>query len=246
MIYVENDFYSNFNGAVKADDDTVVQSMMVDQISNLIAKRRGEVIQLFQKIGIKLSQNPSNEEISDRLVRSLKSSKKLQVGLAYLIAKDNNILGGTERKSNVDGALEQKASDACERTYEKALKKYATTSNPFPDEASRAMEECKKKYIARKTNKVDWNKASGTIFNIADTIGQLADTFGGGGANRFKNNLQNQTNVKNPQWSGQGYGDNPPLPPKKKYTWLWISLGVVAVGGLGYLAYRKGMFEKKG
>lgn len=248
MIYVENDFFSNFNGAVKADDDVALQGMLVDQFSNLIARRRGEVIQLFQKLGIKLSENPSNEEIVDRLVRTLPVSKKLQVGLAYLIAKDNDLLSGTERKSNVKGqqTLEEEASERCERLYEKALKKYKTPSNPFPKEASEAFEECKKKYIERKTNKVDWNKAKGTVTGIADTIGILAQTFGGGGGNAFKNNLQNQTNVKAPNYSGQGYGNQSNIPPKKKLTWLWITLGVVAVGGLGYLAYKKGMFEKQG
>jgi len=143
------------------------------------------------------------------------------------------------------GTLEERASNACERLYEKALKKYKTPSNPFPKEASQAFEECKEKYIARKTKKVDWNKAKGTVTSLADTIGVLAQTFGGGRGNQFKTSLQNQSNVKAPNYSGQGYGGQTP-PPKKKLTWLWVTLGVVAVGGLGYLAYKKGMFEKKG
>jgi len=45
MIYVENDFYSNFQGAVKSNDDQSLRTMFVDQLSNIIAKHRGELLE---------------------------------------------------------------------------------------------------------------------------------------------------------------------------------------------------------
>ena len=217
MIYVENDFYSNFNGAVTSNDDATVQNMLVDQISNLIANRRGELIEMFQKVGIPVSANPSNEELSNAIAGSLQTNAKLRVGLAFLIAKDNNILAGTEKKSRSDG-----------------------------DEYRDLTPEEKAKLEKKKNRKdVDWNKTADTVSALAGAIGSFASAFGSGRGNQFQSQLQNQSNVKAPNYSGTTMGDTPPVVTKKKsYTWLWITLGVVVVAGGTYIAYKKGMFKK--
>jgi hypothetical protein len=205
MIYVENDFYSNFSSAVQANDDATIHDMMIDQFSTLIARRRGEVIELLQKVGIALTKNPTNEEISNLIVSNLRKSKKLQAGLAYLIAKQNNILEVSEKskRSNANG--------------------------------EEGEEEGKK---------VDWNATANTVTAIAGTIGVLADTLRGARAGEFQQNLQNQSNTKAPNYSGQAYGDQEidKTSKKKKKKWLWIGLGVVAVAGVAYYGYKKGWF----
>ena len=55
MIYLENDFYSNFSSMVESNDDVSLNKMFVDQISNLIAFKKNDLISLFGKIGIKVN-----------------------------------------------------------------------------------------------------------------------------------------------------------------------------------------------
>jgi hypothetical protein len=92
MIYVENDFYSNFQGAIKSNDDQSLKVMVIDQISTLIAKHRGELLELFQKAGVRTSVNPSNEEIVNLIIENIKVNVKLRAGLSFLIAKNNDLL----------------------------------------------------------------------------------------------------------------------------------------------------------
>ena len=40
MIYLENDFYSNFNSIAQSNDDVSMKNLLIDQISNLIAFKK--------------------------------------------------------------------------------------------------------------------------------------------------------------------------------------------------------------
>lgn len=112
MIYVENDFYSNFQGAVKSTDDNSLKVMIIDQLSTLIAKHRGEVLELFQKAGVRTSANPSNEEIVRLIIENIKVNVKLRAGLSFLIAKNNDLLAtavkNTRNKSDKDKSANKK------------------------------------------------------------------------------------------------------------------------------------------
>jgi hypothetical protein len=99
MIYLENDFYSNFSSIAESNDDKSMRTMLVDQISNLIAYRKKDLVSLFNKIGLKVSKSPTNKELSDIIAKNIKTNKKLQVGLAYLIAENNNLLQQEIKKS---------------------------------------------------------------------------------------------------------------------------------------------------
>lgn len=117
MIYVDNDFYSNYISAVKADDDAMIQRMFIDQISTSLAKRRGEIIQVLSKVGISTTKNPSNEELVNLIVSNIRNNKKLQAGLAYVIALQNDILKVSEEKSK-----NQKKKEEAEEGKEKVQK----------------------------------------------------------------------------------------------------------------------------
>ena len=62
MIYLENDFYSNFNSMVKANDEMAIKEMFIDQISSVVAFNKAGLLDLFKKVGIKTSANPTNKE----------------------------------------------------------------------------------------------------------------------------------------------------------------------------------------
>jgi hypothetical protein len=108
MIYVKSDFYSNFSNAVKANDDPTIKGMLVDEFSTLITSSRPELIDVFNKVNIKVSEKPTNEEIVSAIANNLRTNKKLQAGLAYLVAKDNDILASAEKTSRTEGEGDQK------------------------------------------------------------------------------------------------------------------------------------------
>jgi len=91
MIYIEQDFYSNFTNAVKSNDDNAIRSMLSDEISRLISQRK-DLTDLLKKININYSETPTNEELSNIIISNISNDHKLRVGLAYLIAKNNDIV----------------------------------------------------------------------------------------------------------------------------------------------------------
>lgn len=91
MIYIEQDFYSNFTNAVKSNDDNAIRSMLSDEISRLISQRK-DLTDLLKKINISYSESPTNEELSNTIINNISNDHKLRVGLAYLIAKNNDIV----------------------------------------------------------------------------------------------------------------------------------------------------------
>jgi len=119
MIYVENDFYSNFQGAVKSNDDQSLKTMFIDQLSGLIANHRGELLELFQKAGIRTSKNPSNEEIVNLIILNIKVNVKLRAGLSFLIAKNNDLLATSVKNTRSKGDKSNKEKEE-KINYEKS------------------------------------------------------------------------------------------------------------------------------
>lgn len=116
MIFVENDFYLNFKNAVKSNDEQALKVIFVDQISTLIAKNRGDILSLLSKVDISVSDNPSNEEISEKIVKKIKGNAKLRAGLAFLICENNEILAASD-KSNRSVENENKEEQKDENTF---------------------------------------------------------------------------------------------------------------------------------
>ncbi len=123
MIYVENDFYLNFKNAVKSNDEQALKVMFIDQISTLIAKQRGEILSLFQKSDIALSENPSNEQIVNKLVENIRKSAKLRAGVSFLISKNNDLLvtsDKSQRKTDVEDGEENGQEKDSEIDYQQS------------------------------------------------------------------------------------------------------------------------------
>lgn len=92
MIYLKNDFYSNFNSISQSNDEVSMKGLLIDQISSVIAYNKSGLLDLFKKVDISTSANPTNKELTILIINNIKTNKKLQIGLAYLIAERNNIL----------------------------------------------------------------------------------------------------------------------------------------------------------
>lgn len=130
MIYVENDFYSNFQGAVNSSDEVTLKDMIIDQLSTLIAKNRGEVLELFQKSGVKTSPNPSNEEIVNLIIQNIKNNIKLRAGLSFLIAKKNELLATSVKTTRSEGEKKEK-NNSDKIDYEKSADTVTYIANSF-------------------------------------------------------------------------------------------------------------------
>ena len=219
MIYLENDFYSNFNSMVESNDEVSTKSMFIDQISNLIAFKKNELVSLFDKIGIKVSTNPTNKELSNIIANNIKSNKKLQIGLAYLIAENNNILQQEIKKSRPsDDGLDNFEGDD-------------------------------KKGKAPKTKKpIDWNKGADAVTSLAGGISVLADTITNTKAGQFADDLNTQSNVKSPEEIAKEEEDKKIADAKKKKRRRNIIIGVVGVALIvtAIVGYKKGWFAKLG
>lgn len=217
MIYLENDFYSNFNSMVESNDDLALKGMFIDQISNLIAYKKADLINLFNKIGIKVSKKPTNKELSNIIATNLKGNKKLQIGLAYLIAEDNNILQQELKKSrpNEDGL----------DNFDGTQPKDKTTKPKKP---------------------IDWNKSADAVTSIAGSISVLADTITQSKTGQLATDLNGQANVKSPEQIAKEEEDKKLADAKAKRRRRTIIIGVVvvALGITAFIGYKKGWFGK--
>jgi hypothetical protein len=221
MIYLENDFYSNFNSMVDSNDDLALKSMFIDQISNLIAYKKNDLINLFGKIGIKVSKKPTNKELSNIIATNLKGNKKLQIGLAYLIAEDNNILQQELKKSrpNEDGL------DNFDGTNPNNKK---TDKTPKPKKP------------------IDWNKSADAVTSIAGSISVLADTITQSKTGQLATDLNGQANVKSPEQIAKEEEDKKlaDAKAKRKRRTIIIGVVVVALGITAFIGYKNGWFGK--
>ena len=217
MIYLENDFYSNFNSMVDSNDDLALKSMFIDQISNLIAYKKAELINLFGKIGIKVSKKPTNKELSNIIATNLKGNKKLQIGLAYLIAENNNILQQELKKSrpNEDGL----------DNFDGTIPKDKTPKTKKP---------------------IDWNKSADAVTSIAGSISVLADTITQSKTGQLATDLNGQANVKSPEELAKEEEDKKlaDAKAKRKRRTIIIGLVIIALGITAFVGYKKGWFGK--
>jgi hypothetical protein len=222
MIYLENDFYSNFNSMVDSNDDLALKGMFIDQISNLIAYKKADLVNLFGKIGIKVSNKPTNKELSNIIATNLKGNKKLQIGLAYLIAEDNNILQQEMKKS---------------RPNEDGLDNFDGT-NPTTDKKEEKPPKPKKP--------IDWNKTADAVTSIAGSISVLSDSITQNKTGQFAQDLNNQSNVKSPEQIAKEEEDKKLADAKAKRRRRSIVIGVVviALGVTAFIGYKKGWFGK--
>lgn len=224
MIYLENDFYSNFSSIAESNDDKSMRTMLVDQISNLIAYRKKDLVSLFNKIGLKVSKSPTNKELSDIIAKNIKTNKKLQVGLAYLIAENNNLLQQEIKKS-------RKKDDEI-NSFEGNPSNANLGINPKPE---------------KERKPIDWGKSADAVTSIAGSISVLADSLTQAKlGSQFGSDLNNQSNVKSPEELAKEEEERKLAEAKKKRRTRNIIIGIVviAVGVTAFVAYKKGWLSK--
>jgi len=92
MQFLNHDYYSNFEGAVKSGDVDLTLDLWVNEVSDLIMSDAGKVIDLLNKTGIKTEQNVSDEEIVESIITNIGNNNQLNRGISFLIAEMNGII----------------------------------------------------------------------------------------------------------------------------------------------------------
>lgn len=217
MIYLENDFYSNFNSIAQSNDDVSMKNLLIDQISNLIAFKKDDLVSLFGKIGIKVSNNPTNKELSNTIAKNLKTNKKLQIGIAYLIAENNNVLQQEMKKNRPTDYTESFEGDK--------------NKEPKP----------------RKTRKpIDWSKTADSVTAIAGSVSVLSDSITQAKTGLLANEILDQANIKSPEQIATDIENKKieDLKAKKRKRNILIAVVVIGLGITAYIGYKKGWFGK--
>lgn len=103
MLYLEHDFYSNFNSGIMSGDNDFITDMIVNELSEIIVYKRKSIIDLLEKVQLKLNDNVSDEKIINTIIDNLSKNTKLVKGLAFLIAQNNQSSKKTKIVKGADG-----------------------------------------------------------------------------------------------------------------------------------------------
>lgn len=103
MQFLNHDYYSNFEGAIKSGDVDLTIDLWVNELSDLIMSDAGKVIDLLNKVGVKIEPNVSDEEIVEAITTNVGNNNQLNRGLSFLIAEMNGIIkNDKDWKTKVD------------------------------------------------------------------------------------------------------------------------------------------------
>lgn len=97
MLYLKHDFYSNFNSGIESGDNDFITDMIVNELSEIIVYQRKDMLDLLEKVQLKLNDKVSDEKIINIIIDNVSTNQKLVKGLAYLIAQNNQ----TSKQSKV-------------------------------------------------------------------------------------------------------------------------------------------------
>ena len=217
MLYIKDDFYSNFTAIAKSNDTMAMRGIMIDQISNLIADRRGDVIDTIKKSSVKLSDNPSNKELVKAISDNIKSNKKMLVGLSYLVAKQNDILQAEYKK---------------DRDYEMSFDGETKNTTKAPKTPSKV----------DWTKFADTTKTIADSFTV--TADALTGAKAGAFQDELlsKTNAKSPEQIQEEQKAQEQQNQA----KSKRRRNIIIVVGLLVVAGGVFWAYKKGYFRKKG
>lgn len=101
MIYVEQDFYSNFTASVTGKDSEQQRDILMTEIAQVIVNDRDQVIQLLNTVGTKMNNAAIDKQLVNACVKQA-SNPKFQKGMAYLIARRNELMDGEKKSGSID------------------------------------------------------------------------------------------------------------------------------------------------
>lgn len=91
MIWVKQDFYTNFAYANATGDADSVLDMYQSELSDLIVHNTDDLYNLLKKLGMSSNKNETDEALLNRIYQASKTNSKLVRSIAYLIGQTNNV-----------------------------------------------------------------------------------------------------------------------------------------------------------
>lgn len=87
MVYIDEDFYSTMVGNQRKGNTAELKEQILNEIADLIAYHKAEVIEALNASGVLTKENASDQKVIDALIANVENNRKLQAGLGYLITK---------------------------------------------------------------------------------------------------------------------------------------------------------------
>lgn len=127
MIYLHHDLYSNFTDSIKSGDLKMTNSILINELSDLLVYETKQVVDALNKVGITAKEKWSDEELVDAILLNFKSNTKLVSAIAFLIADTNKLINKKEDKAEKSLKIVNDLSSGLS-TVSKNLEKDATLS----------------------------------------------------------------------------------------------------------------------
>lgn len=103
MVYIDNDFYSTMVSNQKNGRQAQLKDQILDEIADLIAYHKAEVIEALNASGVLTKENASDQKVIDALITNVEKNRKLQAGLGYLITAKQTLKEDTSGQDATAG-----------------------------------------------------------------------------------------------------------------------------------------------
>ena len=94
MISIKTDFYPNLIKISRSGDEKALMDIYIDELTKVILKNKKELLSILDKYSIPVKDKKKSSSIAYSIATYLPKSEHLQVGVSYLIAKQNRIMQG--------------------------------------------------------------------------------------------------------------------------------------------------------
>lgn len=92
MIYLNNDFTSNFAAGMSADNNSLTIDLFANEVSDLIVGHTSQFIDALKKAGLDVNEKMSDEEIVDLVIGNLDKNDKILKSISFVIAENNGLI----------------------------------------------------------------------------------------------------------------------------------------------------------
>ena len=103
MVTVRQDFFTELRTMEKSGNSEAMRERLLAEIAALIGDHKESVIEAMQASGVLIPSSSSTRRVVDSLVQNLPTNKRLQSGMAYLMADRNELLGEDASGNNAEG-----------------------------------------------------------------------------------------------------------------------------------------------
>ncbi len=93
MVTVRQDFFTELRTMEKSGNSEAMRERLLAEMAALIGDHKESVIEAMQASGVLIPSSSSTRRVVDSLVQNLPTNKRLQSGMAYLMADRNELLG---------------------------------------------------------------------------------------------------------------------------------------------------------